>query len=267
MKPIIQSPQNPQIKLAMKLRDASARRETGKFIIDGVQEILRALKSGIEIECLYFGGEGAPLPFGLADRLGQEKLQPVSTLAMRKLVYGDRDSGLVAVAKAPNLELSRLQFTTEKPMLLVLDRIEKPGNIGACLRTAAATGTDAVILTNPICDVFNPNAIRASRGSLFSVPIAVATADEVKSLCADLEIPLYTARVDGEVGLWEADFRRGAAIVLGNEAQGLQTNWTSAECTSMVIPMHSHTDSLNVSISAAITLYEAVRQRRTPNEV
>ena len=175
----------------------------------------------------------------------------------------DVESGLVAVAKTPALEIERLQFASKKPLILVLDGIEKPGNLGACLRSAAATGADAVILTNPICDVFNPNAIRASRGCLFSVPLAVATSEEVIRLCSRLQIPVYTARVDGEIDFWRADFRGGAAIVLGNEAAGLQTSWSSSLCKSFVIPMCDDTDSLNVSISAAVTLYEAVRQRRS----
>jgi TrmH family RNA methyltransferase len=110
--------------------------------------------------------------------------------------------------------------------------------------------------------VFNPNAIRASRGCLFSVPLAVAKSDEVVQLCAKLKIPIFTARVDGEMVFWQADFRAGAAIVLGNEAAGLQDAWSSSLCKSIVIPMDDDTDSLNVSISAAVTLYEAVRQRR-----
>lgn len=262
MKPTIQSPQNQQIKLVTKLRDASERRETGYFIIDGAQEIERAIAEDFQIDCLYFPGEDTSRLRGLLDRLQPEQLQPVSSAAMRKLAYGDRPTGLVAVAKTPSVRIEQLQFPGKKPLILVLDRIEKPGNLGACLRTAAATGVDAVILTNPICDVFNPNAIRASRGAMFSVPIAVASSNEVLSLCALLKIPAYTARVDGEVDIWQADFRGGAAIVLGNEAAGLQEDWSSSHCKSIVIPMSDVTDSLNVSISAAVTLYEAVRQRR-----
>ncbi len=262
MKPTIQSPQNQQIKLVTKLRDASTRRETGCFIIDGAQEIERALAEDFQIDCLYFSGEETSKFGSLIDRLQPDQVQPVSSAVMRKLAYGDRDSGLVAVAKTPTLELGRLKFANKKPLILVLDQIEKPGNLGACLRSAAATGADAVVLTNPVCDVFNPNAIRASRGCLFSVPLAVATCDEVMQLCVQLKIPVYTARVDGESDFWKADFRCGGAIVLGNEAAGLQESWNSARCKSIVIPMCDDTDSLNVSVSAAVTLYEAVRQRR-----
>ena len=262
MKPFIQSLQNQQIKQVIKLRDASTRRQSGYFIIDGVQEIERALANDFQIDCLYFPAEDQSLVEILTGQLQPEQLQPVSSAVMRKLVYGDRTAGLVAVAKTPPLEIGRLQFVSQQPLILVLDGIEKPGNLGACLRTATATGVDAVILTQPICDVFNPNAIRASRGCLFNVQIAVATSQEVMRLCASLRIPLFTARVDGELEFWQADFRGGAAIVLGNEAAGLQTDWVSSQCKSMVIPMRDDTDSLNVSISAAVTLYEAIRQRR-----
>lgn len=264
MKPTLQSPQNQQIKQVIKLRDASTRREMGYFIIDGAREIERALADGFQLDCLYFPVGSTFLFEGLINRLDPEQLQPVSSAVMRKLAYGDRETGLVAVAKTPSLEIERLQFASKKPLILVLDGIEKPGNLGACLRTAAATGVDAVILTNPICDVFNPNAIRASRGCLFSVPLAVAKSDEVMRLCEQLKIPLFAARVDGAMDFWQADFRGGAAIVLGNEAAGLQAGWDSSKCRSIVIPMCDETDSLNVSISAAVTLYEAVRQRRRP---
>ena len=262
MKPTIQSLQNQQIKQVIKLRDASTRRETGYFIIDGVRAIERALADDFQIDCLYYSAEDTSLHVNLIDRLQPEQLQPVSSAVMRKLAYGDRESGLVAVAKTPTLEIDRLHFASKKPLILVLDGIEKPGNLGACLRTAAATAADAVVLTNPICDIFNPNAIRASLGCLFSVPLAVASVDQVMRLCGQLKIPLFTARVDGEMVFWQADFRGGAAIVLGNEAAGLQEGWGTAQCRSILIPMADDTDSLNVSISAAVTLYEAVRQRR-----
>ena len=261
MKPPIQSVQNQQIKQVAKLRDASTRRESGFFIIDGTAEVARALDAGIEIDCVYFS-QSEEQPFGPQfSRLAGEQWQPVSAAVMRKLAYGERESGLIAVAKAPSLELQRLKLP-QKPLLLILDGIEKPGNLGACMRTVAATGVDAVLLTNPICDVFNPNAIRASRGCLFSVPIAVASAAEVVALCERLQVSLFTARVDGAVDFWEADFRRGAAIVLGNEAAGLRDRWSGSNFKSLQIPMRDVTDSLNVSISAAVMLYEAVRQRR-----
>lgn len=261
MKPLIQSVQNQQVKQVAKLRDASTRRESGFFIIDGETEIERALAAGVELDSLYFPVEASHRFDSLLERLESDQLQPVSSAVMKKLAYGDRDSGVVAVAKSPSLDVELLQLKS-KPLLLVLDQIEKPGNLGACMRTAAATGVDAVLLTNPICDVFNPNTIRASRGCLFSVPLAVTSPSEVVELCDRSRIPLFCARVDGAVDFWQADFRLGAAIVLGNEAVGLGDFWAEPRCKSIVIPMQDDTDSLNVSISAAVTLYEAVRQRR-----
>lgn len=261
MKPLIQSVQNQQIKQVAKLRDASTRRASGYFIIDGSDEVARAIAAGIELDCIYFSEDEARLNESLFAELNGDQLQPVSSAVMRKLAYGERDSGLIAVAKGPSLDLQQLRLPPQA-LLLILDSIEKPGNLGACMRTAAATGAHAVILTNPICDVFNPNAVRASRGSLFSVPVAVATPEQVVRLCERLQIELYTARVDGQVEFWEADFKRGAAIVLGNEASGLDDSWRGSHFKSLQIPMRDVTDSLNVSISAAVMLYEAVRQRR-----
>ncbi len=261
MKPLIHSAQNQQIKQVAKLRDASTRRESGYFIIDGETEIRRALEAGYAMDSLYFPVEGADAFESLLGRFESDQLQPVSSAVMRKLAYGDRDSGLVAVAKTPSLDVQLLKLKSNS-LILVLDRIEKPGNLGACLRTATATGVAAVLLTNPICDVFNPNTIRASRGCLFSVPLAVATPTEVVTVCERARVPLFCARVDGAVPFWEADFRGGAAIVLGNEADGLGEFWAEPRCKSIHIPMHDATDSLNVSISAAVTLYEAMRQQR-----
>ncbi len=248
------------------MRDASNRRESGHSIVDGSMEIGRAVDAGIAIDCIYFAEAEREVEEELISAVGLERLQPVSAAVMRKLAYGERDSGLVAVAKTPTLGIERLKLPS-KPLLLVLDGIEKPGNLGACLRTAAATGVDAVLLSNPICDVFNPNAIRSSRGTIFSMPLAVATIDEVVGLCAELQVELFTARVDASTEFWQADFCGGAALVLGNEANGLNNLWSGPQFTPLTIPMRDATDSLNVSISAAVMLYEAVRQRRGTQEI
>ncbi len=262
MLPPIQSPQNPQIKQVAKLRDARHRRQMGCFLIDGLREIQRAREGGFAIDCIYFPAEHSENYVKQFASFDPQRLQPLASLAMRKVTYGDRDLDCVAVAKTPSLDLARLRLPT-RPLLLVLDAVEKPGNLGACLRTAAATSVDAVILTDPICDVFNPNAIRASRGSVFSLPLALASITEVQNLCAEHQIQMLTARVEGATPLWDVDFKTGSAIILGNEANGLQDRWTESSCAPITIPMRDVTDSLNVSISAAVILYEAVRQRRS----
>ncbi len=265
MKPPIQSIQNSTIKQVVKLRDSGQRRKLKQFIIDGEREIVRAVAAGIEIATVYFPDQfsvrGLELEqWWLRAGLPETSLQPVSAGVMQKLAYGDRESSVVAVAQCPPLELARLRL--ESPtLILVLDGLEKPGNLGACMRTAAASGAEAVVLTNPVCDVFNPNAIRASRGMMFSLPIAVASPTEVIELCTRQHIRMQTARVDGKTPLWETDLVASTALVFGSEAHGLDDSWPASLCQSFYIPMSSTTDSLNVSISAALTLYEAARQR------
>jgi RNA methyltransferase, TrmH family len=263
MKPTIQSVHNATIKTVLKLRDAGVRRQKKQFLIDGVQEVSLAVANEFHIECVYYPESGSEAEENslLAAGLPVSTLQPVSAAVMRKLAYGDRESSFVAVARYPSLELSHLKFTNPA-LILVLDGIEKPGNLGAAMRTAAAAGVHAVVLTNPVCDVFNPNAIRASRGTMFSLPIAVTTPAEFINLCQTIGVGINTARVDGSTSLWKSEFQGATAIVLGSEAHGLDQSWPSPPCRAFHIPMQDSTDSLNVSISAALALYEAVRQRQ-----
>ncbi len=252
----IESLHNPRIKHALKLRSARARRKSGEFLIDGATEIRRALAAGIEITTIYCVSTEqlhGPLP-------APGGLQLVSERVLVKLSYGEQSAAPVAVAKTPPLPLAALPLHSSS-LVLVLDGIEKPGNLGACFRTAAACGVDAVVLTNPICELFNPNAIRASRGTVFSVASALSNPLEFRQLALELGLPVFAARVDGENRLWDCPFERGAAIVFGSEACGLQDDWLGDHLSTFRIPMAAEVDSLNVSISAAVTLYEAVRQR------
>ncbi|QDV26555.1 TrmH family RNA methyltransferase [Aureliella helgolandensis] len=257
--PCITSPHNPKVKLAQRLRDSKTRRKLERFLIDGEQEILAAHAAGVELECVFADSlDGAPPPAWLT---GLEPLyQPVTRQILSRISYGDRQDAPVAIAVSRKLSIADLDLHAPK-LLLVLDRTEKPGNIGACLRSAAACGVDAVVLTNPTCELFNPNAIRASRGAIFKIPIAHATVEELLDACAAWKIPVCTARVDAQHQLWECEFQPAVAVVFGNEANGLGEEWDVAQVLPYRIPMSSSTDSLNLSISAAVTLYEAVRQQ------
>ena len=179
---------------------------------------------------------------------------------MGKLSYGQRGAESVAVAKIPHRTLSGFKWQSSQ-LVLVLDQTEKPGNLGACLRTASACGVTAVVLTDPVCEPYNPNAIRASRGTIFSLNLRVATRDEFQACARAQRIPLFAARVDASQELWQQDFVGGGAILFGSEALGLGSEWELPEVRPFSIPMQGVTDSLNLSISAAVTLYEAVRQR------
>ena len=266
---MIESLQNPRIKQVIRLRDASTRRKLGRFLIDGWREIELAMRHGVQIEALFAHGmdhleestvspSSAPLDPAAVARV----MQTVSPKVLERIGYGQRSDAPVAVAVTPRFELQRIEW--ERPqILLVLDRTEKPGNLGACLRTAAAAGVAAVILTDPICEPCNPNTIRASRGSLFTVPLAVTSGVEFRNFCAAHQLPCFAARVEAPIDLWQQDFRQGGAILFGNEAHGLGRDWEGApQMHGFTIPMRGTPDSLNLSISSAISLYEAVRQQR-----
>lgn len=255
--PVISSLQNPTIKSVVRLRDARGRRKAGEFLIDGNAEIARAIAAGYEL-ALVFVEAGERVPAEL-QRLAVP-LQPVTRAVLEKISYGERGAAPVAVARTPALPLSRLELSSSS-LVLVLDRIEKPGNLGACLRTSAACGADAVILTDPVCEVFNPNTLRSSRGAVFTLPLAIASVDELFELAQSVGLKLWAARVDGSVGLWDCDFRGGCAVVFGSESKGLGDAWRREQVQPFQIPMTARMDSLNVSISTAVTLYEAVRQR------
>jgi TrmH family RNA methyltransferase len=261
LKPTIESLHNPRIKQVAKLRDAATRRQTGRFLIDGWREIELALQAGVQLESIFVSQH---LPSPLADQI-QKLLQYVSPKVLERISYGQRHDLPVALALTPAFELASVAWQPPE-ILLVLDRTEKPGNLGACLRTASAAGVSAVILTDPVCEPCNPNTIRASRGCLFSLPLAVTTRSEFQAFCRQHQITCFTARVDAPVDMWQQDFSCGAAIVFGSEAHGLGPEWDGPAMRSFSIPMHGTPDSLNLSISSAITLYEAVRQRRTNSE-
>ncbi len=263
----IESIHNVRVKQTLRLRDAGVRRQSGRFLIDGEREIALACRHGFEVETIFvladLSGQ-ATNQSGLRDPYPAEfgrRVQPVSHAVLTKLSYGQRGAAPVAVAVSPKRTLSRFVWRAGE-LLLVLDRTEKPGNLGACLRTASACGVSAVILTDPVCEPYNPNAIRASRGTIFSLNMLTTTRDELQNCCRAQRIPLFAARVDAQDELWQQDFSSGGAVVFGSEAHGLSDEWDRAEHHSFRIPMQGASDSLNLSISAAVTLYEAVRQRR-----
>ena len=265
--PTIESIHNVRVKQTLRLRDAGERRQVGRFLIDGEREIALACRHGFDVETIFVLADAA----GPAEKRSalpksypagfEQCVQPVSAAVLAKLSYGQRGAVPVAVAVLPKRSLSQFVWRAGE-LLLVLDHTEKPGNLGACLRTASACGVSAVILTDPVCEPYNPNAIRASRGTIFSVNLLTATRDEFQGCCRAQGIPLFAARVDAQGELWQQDFASGGAVVFGSEALGLGDEWERSEHHTFRIPMQGATDSLNLSISAAVTLYEAVRQQR-----
>jgi TrmH family RNA methyltransferase len=283
---VITSLQNQRVKNAIKLRDRRERQKQGRIVIDGARELLRAINAGVNLvevfvcEELCQSPECRKLLAHSALRTPHSELLSVGPAVFEKLAYGQRAEGVVGVARTPSTTLADLALPPD-PLIAVLEGVEKPGNVGAVLRSADAAGVSALIVADGGTDLYNPNAIRASLGTIFTVPVCVASSADTVRWLAERGIAIYTARVDAELEYTQADFTRPCAIVLGSEAQGLTDQWRSkpsatgsgrtasgATCsvsavTSIKLPMLGVADSLNVSTAAAVLFYEALRQRRS----
>lgn len=263
----IASPANPRVREAAALRDRRTRQRTGRILIDGARELTRALDAGIELVTLFVC---QPLirtdeARGVADRLlvDDARLVRVSEPAFAKLAFGDRSEGVVGVAVRPATDLAVLGLSPD-PLIAVVDGIEKPGNLGAIVRSADGAGADAVIASDPRTDLFSPNAIRASLGTIFGMPIAAGSAEEVRGWLRTNGLRIVIARVDGPTLYTEADLTGRVAIVVGSEATGLADAWSGSDVTAVRLPMLGAADSLNASVATAVLLYEARRQRGNP---
>jgi RNA methyltransferase, TrmH family len=199
------------------------------------------------------------------DALAARDIQTTRTTqaAFTKIAFGDRADGIVAVIRIPSLLLDGLTLPAE-PLIVVVEGVEKPGNLGAVLRSADGAGADALLVASPRTDLMNPNAIRASAGTIFSVPIAAAPTPEVIDRLRRGDIRIVAARVDADSLYTDADLTGPLALVFGSEADGLTDAWRADGIAAVRLPMHGVADSLNVSVSAAIVLYEARRQRDAP---
>ncbi len=258
------SPSNPRIKAAARLRDRRTREELGLTLVDGARELRRALDAGVEVVEAFvhepaLAGEDARIAL---DRLRASgvPLHSTSEPAFAKVAFGARVDGLVAVVRPPALDLAGLQLPSN-PLVIVVEGVEKPGNVGAILRTADGAGADALIAASPRTDLWNPNVIRASAGTAFSVGLAAGPSSLVLAWLRERAIRIVAARVDGALPYSDADLTGPLAIVLGSEAEGLTRTWAGDDITAVGLPMHGVADSLNVSIAAAVLLYEARRQR------
>ncbi len=265
----IESPQNPRVKAAIKLRKSKVRKSTGNTLVEGYRETLRATESGWIFKELYFCPElyldtDADQLVSRIRKTGIPVLQ-CSEAAFRKMSYRDTPDGLMALSPLVGKTLDELELP-ENPLLLIAEDLEKPGNLGTILRTADATGVDAVIACDHKTDLNNPNVIRASIGTLFFMPVAEASTQETLEWLKKRGIQSLAAAPAAEQEYTDVDMRGGTAIVVGAEDEGLTDEWIEGASRSVRIPMLGRNDSLNVSTAAAILLYEAVRQRRkTPS--
>jgi TrmH family RNA methyltransferase len=262
----IGSRQNPRFRSALALREASERRARGLVLVDGAREIGRALDAGVvPLEAWVAGARlRSDAARALLPRLAAAaEIVETTPELLARLAYGERDEGIVAVLRTPPTDLAGLAAALPvRALIAVVEGLEKPGNLGALLRSADGAGVDAVIVADPVSDVWNPNAIRASLGTIFRLPLAVCPSSEALTFLREREVAVLAARVEGATDYAAVDLTGPVALVVGAETSGLTEVWSGPGVTPIAIPMLGLADSLNVSASAAVLFYEAQRQRR-----
>ncbi|MGA2064133.1 MAG: RNA methyltransferase [Thermoguttaceae bacterium] len=262
--PIVTSVHNPRVKDAVRLRNRRYRQRERRILIDGVRELARAVAGGVRLrevfvcESLCRSEESRRLVDALPN-CGAEVVE-VSEAVFEKLAFGQRAEGVLAVADMPQRTLADLKLPA-RPLLAVLEGVEKPGNVGAVLRSADAAGLSALVVADPRTDLWNPNAIRASLGTIFTMGVCQSTTRDALEWLRQEGLQILAARVHGAVPYTQPDYCRPTAIVLGSEAAGLTPLWSGDDVLAVRLPMLGAADSLNVSAAAAVLFYEARRQR------
>ena len=255
----ITSSQNPRLKKAMRLHASRGRKQQSRIIIFGQREIGRAIDAGVNVVEIFVEDSAVDLAQPLLARLPNCDFFSISEAFMQRLQFGDRSEGLVAIAERPETDLS--DFPTDRKAIIVLEQVEKPGNLGAIVRSIDACGNGGLILAAPKCDAFHPNAIRSSTGATFDLPIATGTNEAVQSWLTKQGYCVLTAFLEDAQDFFDRKLDDKVAIVLGNEANGLTDAWRGSDFQPVKLPMHGIADSLNVSVTASVMLYEAMRQR------
>lgn len=261
----IRSLANERVKAAVRLRDRRHRDRTGLTIVDGARELRRAVEAGVGVDAVFVTDAAGSTADGrwISGHLGSSGPSAVVTVSQavfEKLAFGSRNDGVVGIVRTPSVGLDDLDLGPA-PLIVVVDGVEKPGNLGAILRTADGAGVDAVLVADPRTDPYNPNAIRASLGAIFGLPLVVSEPAAVIAWLRSRAVRVVTAEVGAERFHTDADLTGSVAIVVGSEAHGLGPLWLAAEREPLRIPMLGRADSLNVSAATAILLYEARRQR------
>jgi TrmH family RNA methyltransferase len=257
----ISSAQNPFIKSLVLLQEkAKARKQSGTFLIEGLREMELAIKGNYTFETILFLPELVSeteirkrIPYSV-------ELIEISKEVYQKLAYRDTTEGIIAVAQTKSLGLNDLKLP-ENPLIVVMEAIEKPGNIGAMLRTCDAAKVDAVIIANPKTDLYNPNIVRSSVGCLFTNQIAIATTEEAIAFLQQNHIHFYSATLQNSTSYHTQNYTTPTALIVGTEATGLSQPWRDEATQNIIIPMQGAIDSMNVSVAAAILIFEAKRQR------
>ncbi|WP_277631850.1 TrmH family RNA methyltransferase [Avrilella dinanensis] len=260
----ISSVQNSWVKKLIQIQEKSReRKKSGLFLVEGVREVSIALKAGYEIESLIYcpeltDNQSTDIIFS---QINDNQKVSVTKEVYQKLAYREKTEGIIAVVYAKKHDLSTLNLP-ENPLILVAESIEKPGNIGALLRTADAAAVDAVILADPKTDLYNPNVIRSSVGGVFTNQIAAGTSEEVIDYLKEKNIRIFSAILQEAVDYSTQDYKQGSAIVVGTEATGLSDIWRKHSTQNIIVPMEGVIDSMNVSVAASVLIFEAKRQRR-----
>ncbi len=261
---LISSTKNPLIKEVLRLQQKSSyRKKTRKFVVEGRREVRLALEAGYRFEYLFIQPEilGAEYIKQLSSsNKHKAELIEISTEVYKRLAYRDSTEGILGIGHWKDHSFKHLKLS-DNPLVLIAENIEKPGNIGAMLRTADAAKLDALIIANPITDLYNPNIIRSSVGGVFTVPVVLARTKEIIDYLKDKKIRLFAATLQNSNAYFKEDYTKPTAIAVGSEAHGLTEEMRRAAYKNILIPMEGKLDSLNVSVSAAILTFEAKRQR------
>lgn len=260
----ISSVHNPLIKEIFQLQEKSkARKKSGLFVIEGMREIEIALKNDYQIEQLLCCFDLINQDYFETFRTKiSEKTQfiSISKEVYQKIAYRESTEGIIAVTNVKTHRLDEIKLP-ENPLIIVLESLEKPGNIGAILRTADAAKVDAVFIADPKTDLYNPNIVRSGVGAVFTNKIAMADSEEIIKLLKNKNIPIFSAILQEAVPYYSVDYSKGAAIVMGTEATGLSDIWRAESDANIIIPMEGQIDSMNVSVATAILIFEAKRQK------
>lgn len=257
---VISSVQNPKIKKVLLLQQKSSeRRKEQLFVVEGRRELEHCTEAGLSLHAIFVCPSLLPADTILPAAAATYEVTPQ---VYEKMAYRGSTEGVVALVRTPALQLQDLQLP-DNPLLVVLERVEKPGNLGAILRSADAAAAHAVIVCDPLTDLYNPNLIRSSLGGIFTVPCVACTSEACIRFLKERGIRILTAQLQDSHLYYDTDMRSGTAIVMGTEATGLTEQWRQAADAHIRIPMKGRLDSLNVSVSAAILLFEAVRQRHS----
>jgi len=260
----IESTANPRIKALVKLRNRRDRDETKVFIIEGYRELLRAVDAGVSLQTLYvcpklFIGHNEPALVERCRAAGAQITQ-LTDAPFRKASYRDRPEGLLAVADQFDTSLERIPLDGN-PLVLVAESIEKPGNLGTMMRTAEGAGLSGIIVVDPTTDPFNPNVVRASLGTVFSIPLAVTDTPAAMAHLSGAGVNIVATTPDATLPYYEADLTGPTALVVGSEQYGLSAPWIEQADERVLIPMPGAVDSLNAAMAAGIVVFEAIRQR------